>query len=116
MVAGLDIAHSVFLLVDREIDFAANVGEGEKVVSGTVLANISGLARALLTGERTAFNFLGRMSGIATLTRQFVDAVSGTSARILDTRKTAPGLRIIDKLAVRRGGGENHEWDYLIWF
>jgi nicotinate-nucleotide pyrophosphorylase (carboxylating) len=79
-----------------------------QVTSGTVLADISGSARALLTGERTALNFLGRMSGIATLTRQFVDRVSGTSARILDTRKTAPGLRVIDKLAVKRGGGENH--------
>jgi nicotinate-nucleotide pyrophosphorylase (carboxylating) len=73
-----------------------------------VLARVSGPARALLTGERTALNFLGRMSGIATLTRQFVDAVAGTRAIILDTRKTAPGLRALDKLAVRRGGGQNH--------
>ncbi len=108
VIAGLDIAQNVFLLLDREIDFTANVTEGESVVSGTVLADISGAARALLTGERTALNFLGRMSGIATLTRQFVDAVSGTAAKILDTRKTAPGLRILDKLAVRRGGGVNH--------
>ena len=108
VIAGLDIAHNVFLMVDREIDFIANVGEGERVVSGTVLADISGSARALLTGERTALNFLGRMSGIATLTHHFVEAVSETSAKILDTRKTAPGLRILDKLAVRRGGGENH--------
>ncbi len=108
IVAGLDIAHNVFLLLDREISFSANVGEGERVVSGAVLADISGSARALLTGERTALNFLGRMSGIATLTRQFVDAVSETAAKILDTRKTAPGLRIFDKLAVRRGGGVNH--------
>ena len=73
-----------------------------------LLARVSGPARALLTGERTALNFLGRMSGIATLTRQFVEAVSGTKAVILDTRKTAPGLRAIDKLAVRLGGGQNH--------
>jgi nicotinate-nucleotide pyrophosphorylase (carboxylating) len=73
-----------------------------------VVADVSGPARALLTGERTALNFLGRMSGIATLTRQFVDAVSGTRAKILDTRKTAPGLRLPDKLAVRLGGGQNH--------
>ena len=73
-----------------------------------LLATISGPARALLTGERTALNFLGRMSGIATLTRQFVDAVAGTKAVILDTRKTAPGLRAADKLSVLRGGGENH--------
>ena len=73
-----------------------------------MLAEVEGPARALLTGERTALNFLGRMSGIATLTRKFVDAVSATKAMILDTRKTAPGLRFTDKLAVRLGGGQNH--------
>ncbi|MCM3904349.1 MAG: carboxylating nicotinate-nucleotide diphosphorylase [Pyrinomonadaceae bacterium] len=108
VVAGLDLAQAVFLLLEDQINFVAGVAEGAQVTNGTVLANISGSARALLTGERTTLNFLGRMSGIATLTRQFVDRVSGTSARILDTRKTAPGLRTIDKLAVRRGGGENH--------
>ena len=108
VVAGLDIAEAVFLLLEDQIRFTSSVAEGARVTSGTVLAHISGSARALLTGERTALNFLGRMSGIATLTRGFVDEVSGTSARILDTRKTAPGLREIDKLAVRRGGGENH--------
>ncbi len=108
VVAGLDLAQAVFLLLEDKVEFIPNVAEGARVTSGAVLSNISGSARALLTGERTALNFLGRMSGIATLTRQFVDRVSGTSARILDTRKTAPGLRIIDKLAVRRGGGENH--------
>ncbi len=108
VVAGLDIAKAVFLMLDPQIEFKTNVAEGAQVTKGTVLANISGSARALLTGERTALNVLGRMSGIATLTRRFVDQVSGTSARILDTRKTAPGLRAIDKLAVRRGGGENH--------
>src|SRR4029079_19334230 len=74
----------------------------------TVVANLDGSARTLLTGERTALNFLGRMSGIATLTRKFADAVESTRATILDTRKTAPGLRITDKLAVRLGGGQNH--------
>lgn len=108
VVAGLDLAQAVFLLLEDQIGFIPSVAEGAQVTSGTVLASISGSARALLTGERTALNFLGRMSGIATLTRQFVDQVSGTSATILDTRKTAPGLRAIDKLAVRRGGGENH--------
>jgi nicotinate-nucleotide pyrophosphorylase (carboxylating) len=108
VVAGLDIAEAVLLLLEKQIGFIPSVAEGAQVISGTVLANISGSARALLTGERTALNFLGRMSGIATLTRRFVDQVSGTSARILDTRKTAPGLRAIDKLAVRRGGGQNH--------
>jgi len=108
VVAGLDLAQAVFLMLEDQIRFIPTVAEGSQVTSGTVLADISGSARALLTGERTALNFLGRMSGIATLTRQFVDRVSGTSARILDTRKTAPGLRATDKLAVRRGGGENH--------
>jgi nicotinate-nucleotide pyrophosphorylase (carboxylating) len=108
VVAGLDLAEAVFHLLEERVRFIPSVAEGTQVTSGAVLADISGFARALLTGERTALNFLGRMSGIATLTRQFVDRVSGTSARILDTRKTAPGLRVIDKLAVRRGGGENH--------
>jgi nicotinate-nucleotide pyrophosphorylase (carboxylating) len=108
VVAGLDLAQAVFLLLEDQVQFTPDVSEGAQVTGGTVLANITGSARALLTGERTALNFLGRMSGIATLTRQYVDEVSGTPARILDTRKTAPGLRSIDKLAVRRGGGENH--------
>jgi nicotinate-nucleotide pyrophosphorylase (carboxylating) len=107
-VAGLDVAQSVLLLLNDQISFRANAAEGSQVAQGSVLADLEGPARALLTGERTALNFLGRMSGIATLTRRFVDAVSGTQAVILDTRKTAPGLRAIDKLAVRRGGGRNH--------
>ena len=107
-IAGLDVARSVFLLLHRDIRFTTNVGEGANVTRETQLASLSGSARAMLTGERTALNFLGRMSGIATLTRQFVKAVAGTQAKILDTRKTAPCLRAIDKLAVRRGGGENH--------
>jgi nicotinate-nucleotide pyrophosphorylase (carboxylating) len=108
VVAGLEIARHVMLALDQPIDFQANVEDGKRVTRGTVLSNVAGPARALLTGERTALNFLGRMSGIATLTRKFVDAVSGTRAIILDTRKTAPGLRITDKLAVRLGGGQNH--------
>lgn len=108
VVAGLDVAQKAFLLMDDQVSFESRVSEGETVTNGKVLADVSGCARALLTGERTALNFLGRMSGIATLTRQFVDAVSGTSAVILDTRKTAPGLRVVDKLAVLRGGGQNH--------
>ncbi len=108
IIAGLDVAETCFNLVDPQIAFTAQVGEGEQVQDRQLLATISGPARALLTGERTALNFLGRMSGIATLTRQFVDAVAGTKAVILDTRKTAPGLRATDKLAVARGGGQNH--------
>ena len=108
VVAGLEIAKQVIFALSQQVNFVAEVEDGAKVTRGTVLANLDGSARALLTGERTALNFLGRMSGIATLTRKFVDAVSGTKAIILDTRKTAPGLRITDKLAVRVGGGQNH--------
>jgi len=108
VVAGLEIAKQVMLALSQHVTFVAEVEEGARVTRGTVLANLDGSARALLTGERTALNFLGRMSGIATLTRKFVDAISGTNAIILDTRKTAPGLRTTDKLAVRLGGGQNH--------
>jgi nicotinate-nucleotide pyrophosphorylase (carboxylating) len=108
IVAGLDVAEACFSFVDSRIAFVAEVGEGERVKDRQLLATVSGPARALLTGERTALNFLGRMSGIASLTRQFVEAVAGTKAVILDTRKTAPGLRAADKLAVLRGGGQNH--------
>jgi nicotinate-nucleotide pyrophosphorylase (carboxylating) len=108
VIAGLDVAAAVFELLSREVHFETQVGEGDEVAEGTFIASISGPARAILTGERTALNFLGRMSGIATLTRSFVKAVRGTRAAILDTRKTAPGLRLLDKLAVKRGGGANH--------
>jgi nicotinate-nucleotide pyrophosphorylase (carboxylating) len=108
VVAGLNVAEGVFRALDQRITFTPQVSDGARVETRTVVAEVAGPARALLTGERTALNFLGRMSGIATLTRQFVDAVSGTSAVILDTRKTAPGLRFTDKLAVRLGGGQNH--------
>lgn len=108
IIAGLDVAAKVFVTVGETVTFDAKVNEGGGVESGSIVANVFGPARALLTAERTALNFLGRMSGIATLTRQFVDKLAGTSTKILDTRKTAPGLRVIDKLAVRLGGGHNH--------
>lgn len=108
VVAGLDVAGHVLLTLSRHITFVPSVSDGTRVSRGTVLADLDGPARPMLTGERTALNFLGRMSGIATLTRKFVDAVSSTNAVILDTRKTAPGLRVTDKLAVRLGGGQNH--------
>jgi nicotinate-nucleotide pyrophosphorylase (carboxylating) len=108
VIAGLEIARTVFLQLDEQITFTPQVGDGSAVSQGQVIVEVYGSARALLTGERTALNFLGRMSGIATLTRQFVEAVAGTRAVILDTRKTAPGLRLIDKLAVKLGGGQNH--------
>jgi nicotinate-nucleotide pyrophosphorylase (carboxylating) len=108
VVAGLDVAAAAYRLVDPGADFRARVDEGARVTDRQALAAVEGSARGLLTAERTALNFLGRMSGIATLTRNFVDAVAGTRAVILDTRKTAPGLRHVDKLAVQRGGGQNH--------
>jgi nicotinate-nucleotide pyrophosphorylase (carboxylating) len=108
VVAGLHIASAVMLTLSEHITFVPKETDGTRVSLGTVLADLDGPARALLTAERTALNFLGRMSGIATLTQKFVDAVSSTKAVILDTRKTAPGLRITDKLAVQLGGGQNH--------
>lgn len=110
VVAGLKVAAAVFNALDQKIEFQPSVQDGAFVDNGVVVAAISGPARSILTAERTALNFLGRMSGIATLTRQFVERVAGTAAKILDTRKTAPGLRAIDKLAVRCGGGENHRF------
>jgi len=108
VVAGLDVAQAVYQTVDAQVDFQSQVEEGSQVDNRQVLALVTGRTRSLLTAERTALNFLGRMSGIATLTNQFVQAVAGTGAIILDTRKTAPGLRAVDKLAVARGGGHNH--------
>lgn len=108
VLAGLEIARLVFEQLSERIAFQSEVGDGSTVTAGTLIAEVNGSARALLTGERTALNFLGRMSGIATLTQRFVQAVAGTKAVILDTRKTAPGLRAIDKLAVEIGGGQNH--------
>lgn len=108
IVAGLAVAGTAFQMLEKQIEFAASVADGEAVTAGQILAEIRGSARAILTAERTALNFLGRMSGIATRTREFVDEIRGTNARILDTRKTAPNLRASDKLAVRLGGGENH--------
>jgi len=108
IVAGLGLAGSVFKVHDPSVQVDLLVEEGGAVSNRQALAQVSGPARSLLTGERVALNFLGRMSGIATLTRQFVDQVRGTRAVILDTRKTAPGLRKVDKLAVRYGGGQNH--------
>ena len=108
IIAGLDVARAAYELLDSDVDFSAQLADGSRVTRGGLLALVSGRTSSLLTAERTALNFLGRMSGIATLTRQFVDAVSGTRAVILDTRKTAPGLRLVDKLAVKLGGGGNH--------
>jgi nicotinate-nucleotide pyrophosphorylase (carboxylating) len=108
IVSGSTVAQNVFLILDNDMRFSSIVLDGARAVREQTLLELTGSARAILTAERTALNFLGRMSGIATLTRKFVEAVAGTKAVILDTRKTAPGLRAIDKLAVQHGGGQNH--------
>ncbi len=108
VVAGLAVFEKVFLLVDPRLRFEAPGKDGEAVRAGQVISSISGNAAPILLAERTALNFFQRMSGIATLTRRYVDRVAGTGARILDTRKTVPGHRVLDKYAVRMGGGVNH--------
>jgi nicotinate-nucleotide pyrophosphorylase (carboxylating) len=108
VIAGLEIAAGVFSRLNPRVEIELRCADGERVTAGDSLCTISGPARAILTGERTALNFLQRLSGIASLTRRFVDTVEGTAARILDTRKTTPGWRSIEKAAVRAGGGENH--------
>jgi nicotinate-nucleotide pyrophosphorylase (carboxylating) len=110
-VAGVALAAEVFARVDRETRFVARAADGQRVGKGEIVAVVEGRTRALLSAERTALNFLQRLSGVATLTRRFVDAVAGTRARIVDTRKTTPGWRALDKEAVRAGGGANHRVD-----
>lgn len=109
VVCGIAIAEAVFMHLDGDNpEIEANVNEGDEVEEGTVFATLKGYADVLLTGERVALNLLQRMSGIATLTRQYVKAVEGTNAQIVDTRKTTPGLRMLEKYAVTIGGGRNH--------
>ncbi len=108
IVAGLIVVEAVFVILDPKLAFEAAVQDGQPIYPGQVLGEVRGCTRSILTAERTALNFLQRMSGIATLTRRYVEAVRGTKAVILDTRKTAPGLRLLDKWAVRLGGGQNH--------
>jgi nicotinate-nucleotide pyrophosphorylase (carboxylating) len=108
IVAGLEVARLTFAMLDENVEFTPHVADGECVAAGQVIATVRGPGRALLGGERVALNFLQRMSGIASLARSFATAVQGTQAVILDTRKTAPGLRLLDKWAVRLGGAQNH--------
>ena len=110
VVAGMDSATEVFRLVDPKIEVREVKTNGDRVAKGEQVLHAEGPTRALLAAERTALNFLQRLSGIATLTRQFVDAVAGTKAVILDTRKTTPGLREFERAAVRAGGGTNHRF------
>ena len=108
VICGMDLARLSFALVDANIEFVAQVQDGETVAAGAVLATVRGNARHLLTAERTALNFMTHLSGIATATRQIVDSVAQYPAQITCTRKTIPGLRIVQKYAVRCGGGRNH--------
>ncbi len=110
ILAGIEVARTVFEKIDENIKFDARLQDGDRVEDGVVIATVTGSARSCLLGERLCLNFLQRLSGIATLTRKFVDAVSGTKAKILDTRKTTPGLRYLEKYAVRVGGGINHRF------
>ncbi len=110
ILAGMPFAEEVFRILDRTISFSIFFHEGAKISKGDVLAEVAGKTRALLAGERVSLNILQRLSGIATLTAQYVDAVRGTKARIVDTRKTSPGLRFMEKYAVRTGGGSNHRY------
>jgi nicotinate-nucleotide pyrophosphorylase (carboxylating) len=108
VIAGVALAAAVFLRLDPRVEFDVLTGDGQRVTAGDLVVRVSGPGRAILTGERVALNFLQRLSGVATLTRRFVEAIDGTRTRILDTRKTTPGWRTLEKAAVRAGGGDNH--------
>jgi nicotinate-nucleotide pyrophosphorylase (carboxylating) len=110
IVSGVEVVSIIFQYADSQITTTVHASDGGMVAPGYVIAGIDGPVRGILLGERVALNFLQRMSGIATLTHKYVHAVAGTSAKITDTRKTAPGLRMLDKKAVRDGGGVNHRY------
>jgi nicotinate-nucleotide pyrophosphorylase (carboxylating) len=110
VVSGLFVVERVFAVLDPRVLVASAVADGDRVSQGTVVATVSGPLRALLTGERTALNLISRLSGVATATSRLVEAVAGTRATIVDTRKTTPGMRALEKAAVRDGGGANHRF------
>jgi nicotinate-nucleotide pyrophosphorylase (carboxylating) len=110
VVAGLPVAQMVFRKLDKDIIWKEEKRDGERIEQNQIIAEISGSQKAVLTGERIALNFLQRLSGIATITSRFVEAIYGLPVKIIDTRKTAPGLRILDKYAVKAGGGHNHRF------
>ncbi len=110
VIAALALAKAAFHELDAEVRFDALVADGDTIAKGALIARVSGKTRALLTGERVALNFLGHLSGVATLTRAYADAIAHTTARICCTRKTTPGLRAFEKYAVRCGGGVNHRF------
>jgi nicotinate-nucleotide pyrophosphorylase (carboxylating) len=114
VVAGLPVAEAFFRALDPDVQIERRAGDGDAVAAGTDLLRLSGKARALLTAERSALNIVQHLSGIATLTRRYVEAIGGTGAVLLDTRKTIPGLRALEKYATRMGGAQNHRmglWD-----
>ena len=109
VICGIEVAEGVFVHLDPEIpEIETGYADGDEIEQGTIFATLKGYADVLLTGERVALNLIQRMSGIATLTRQYVKAVEGTNAAVVDTRKTTPGLRLLEKYAVTIGGGKNH--------
>lgn len=110
LIAGLPVAQLVFAVVDPALQFRTLAGEGTAIMKGTVLAEVEGSARSILLGERLALNLMQRLSGIATRTREYVNALGGLHARLVDTRKTTPGHRQLEKYAVRVGGGHNHRF------
>lgn len=110
VIAGLEVARHVFEILDGTVKFTASVSDGDQVKKGDIIAKVSGPTRALLKGERTALNFLQRLSAIATITDRYVRKVEGLDVKIADTRKTTPGLRLLEKYAVSAGGGSNHRF------
>jgi nicotinate-nucleotide pyrophosphorylase (carboxylating) len=110
VLCGIELAEAVFVALDPDIRLESSVFDGDMIKAGTVFAQVEGLATTLLAGERTALNLLQRLSGIATLTSVFVEKIAGTNARVVDTRKTTPGLRMLEKYAVHIGGGTNHRF------
>ena len=110
VIAGLDLAAAAFRLVGDGVSFTPRLNDGDRIAVGGLVAEVSGPARLVMSGERVALNFLNHLSGISTLTRTYADAIDGTKARICDTRKTTPGLRAFEKYAVRCGGGSNHRY------
>ena len=110
VLAGLEVAQAVFQTADHRTSLQSEVTDGDWLEAGTVFADLEGPAQALLTAERVALNLLQRLSGVATLTRRYVEAIQHTPARVIDTRKTTPGLRLLEKYAVRVGGGHNHRF------
>jgi len=117
VLAGLEVARRAFVALDREVQMQPRIADGDWMPRHQVIATVSGHLSALLSAERVALNFLQRLSGIATITRQYVDALRPYRARLLDTRKTTPGLRALERYAVRVGGGSNHRfglWDAIL--